>query len=98
MIKATGKCPGPGSALLRHLPEDDDRRAGTVRWLSRITEGSSHAGRVLPALLMLGAGVGQCVPQRAYLHDTHQHQRNRCAGARRAPVTPNFRDMPTAAM
>ncbi len=27
-------------------------------WLSRITEGSSYAGRVLPALLMLGVGVG----------------------------------------
>jgi EmrB/QacA subfamily drug resistance transporter len=27
-------------------------------WLSRISEGSSYAGRVLPALLMLGVGVG----------------------------------------
>jgi MFS family permease len=27
-------------------------------WLSRITVGSSYAGRVLPALLMLGVGVG----------------------------------------
>ena len=27
-------------------------------WLSRISEGSTYAGRVLPALLMLGVGVG----------------------------------------